>query len=612
MTRHHAGDVSEDDLARIDQRADEFEQVWRRGQRPRIEDHLGEASGPFRIALLEELLMIEWQRRLGLGEQPVPEEYADRFPEHACLIREALRGREPNPGTTAGFDPTATTTSAQLPQLSDYEVLVRVGGGGMGVVYLARKRTGPADARVALKMIAEDLLSRDHIERFITEMRTLARLQHPHIVQVLDSGHEDGRPYFTMIFYRGSDLAHILEEHGPLEPTTAALYVSRIAWAVQYLHDQSLLHRDLKPQNILLDQYCDGSFPFGRPYLADFGLVELLEETSPILARAALEGTIPYLAPEQVERRKAVPASDVWGLGVILFECLTKDLPFRGETRAEIIDQILHRESPSLRAICPGIPRELQRICLKCLKKPLESRYQSASELIEDLECFLKGEPLIHARPEAPVERVIQWARRAPALAARLAVIVACSAIIWGYRLITGRFAPLEQDHPIVRMILSRIGLSGSKTLAREVLVWANQVVLVAWGLISWAFQRQLNRSRWDGGLQLGWRIADITVLCLLIELDDALMSPLTVAFAVLIVASAFWARTDQILQTTLLSMVGYILLALGYREIHPGLDRPYRHFHYLVGLALVGLMLTHQANRTRALLRISDARNRA
>jgi len=305
-------------------------------------------------------------------------------------------------------------------------------------------------------MIADHLLSRDSIQRFIIEMRNQARLQHPHIVQILDSGQEDGRPYFTMTFYGGSDLSRVLKEHGPLEPRTAALYVSRIAWAVHYLHDQAkpLLHQDLKPQNILLDQFRDRSFPFGRPYLADFGLVMLLEDTSPILARGAIEGTIPYLAPERAEIGKAVPASDVWGLGVILFESLTGHLPFRGETNAEIIYNILHRETPSPRGACPEIPRGLQRICLKCLKKPLASRYQSAFELIEDLERFLEGETLIHARPEAPGERVIQWAWRAPALAARLAVVVVCSAIIWGYRLIIGSFAPLDQDHPVVTKIL--------------------------------------------------------------------------------------------------------------------------------------------------------------
>ena len=225
-------DMAEDDLARIDRKADEFEEAWRLGERPNIDDYLGEASGPFRTVLLEELLMIEWQRRLQRQEQPVPEEYAGRFPGHAVWIWEAVRERHPGPGTTGDFDPSVRPTSGQFPHLSDYELLERLGEGGMGVVYRARKRSG-LGGDVALKMIAERLLSRETDERFITEMRTQARLQHPHIVQVLDSGQQNGRPYFTMILYRGSDLARVLEKHGHLEPRTAALYVSRIAWAVQ-------------------------------------------------------------------------------------------------------------------------------------------------------------------------------------------------------------------------------------------------------------------------------------------------------------------------------------------------------------------------------------------
>ena len=180
MSTQDGGNTAEDDLARIDRKADEFEQVWRRGQRPRIEDHLGEASGPFRMALVKELLMIEWQRRLNLGEQPSPEEYVSRFPEHARWIRQATLERDPSLRTTVGFDPTATPTSDQLPHLSDYEVLTKIGGVGMGIVYLARKRSRLDGGQVALKMIADHLLSRDNIERFVIEMRNQARLQHPH------------------------------------------------------------------------------------------------------------------------------------------------------------------------------------------------------------------------------------------------------------------------------------------------------------------------------------------------------------------------------------------------------------------------------------------------
>ena len=157
--------------------------------------------------------------------------------------------------------------------------------------------------------------------------------------------------------------------------------------------------------------------------------------------------------------------------------------------------------------------------------------------------------------------------RREPALAARLGVIVACSVIMWGYRIAVG-YVPLAPDH--WAKVIERSGILPTSVQIEAILVWSTQVIFVAWACASWAFQQRLNRRRDQGGLQLGWRITDVVALALLIELDDALMSPLTVAFAVLIVASAFWARADQILHTTLLSMAGYIILALNYHHNHP------------------------------------------
>jgi hypothetical protein len=180
---------------------------------------------------------------------------------------------------------------------------------------------------------------------------------------------------------------------------------------------------------------------------------------------------------------------------------------------------------------------------------------------------------------------------------------------MWGYVGITGGFAPLSQSHWAAPLADS--GIFCGYGSVQAVLVWMNQAIFIAWGLASWAFQCQLTRTREEGGLQFGWRLVDVVALVLIIQLDDALMSPLTVSFAVLIVASAFWVRADQIVQTTLLSISGYLALILIYGRTHHGLDHSYRHFHYLIALALLGLMLIHQANRTRALARICGARGR-
>jgi hypothetical protein len=320
-------------------------------------------------------------------------------------------------------------------------------------------------------------------------------------------------------------------------------------------------------------------------------------------------GTIPYIAPEQFDGRfgEVGPSSDIYSLGVILYELIAGQPPFP-RTRESVLRTLDTDPLPPSR-LRAGVPDALERICLKCLRKTTRDRYDSTAILVEELNHFVHSEPLVHTPTHTAWQRIRDWARSEPALAARLAVIVACSVIMWGYRLVAGRFVPLSPDHWAKQLADS--GILREYCSVEGVLVWQNQVILVAWGLASWAFQRQLTRKREDGGLQLGWRFVDVVALSLLILLDDALMSPLTVAFAVLIVASALGALADQILQTTLLSMAGYIALVLIYGLSQHDLDRPYRHFHYLVGLALLGLMLTHQANRTRALARICGARGR-
>ena len=249
---------------------------------------------------------------------------------------------------------------------------------------------------------------------------------------------------------------------------------------------------------------------------------------------------------------------------------------------------------------------------MKCLRKSTRDRYKSAGELLADLRCFERGEPL-PTPPEGLLDRLMDWARREPALAVRLALIVACSAIMWVYWVANGSFAGLLPSYwaQLVQWLVKRSGVFGGSVPIEAIIVGMNQAILIAWGLASWAFQRRLNRRRDQGGLQFGWRLADVAAMTLVIEFDDALMSPLIVVYTVLIVASALWARADEIRQTTLLSMAGYVLLVLRFRRFHPPEEvRLWRHFEYLACLAAIGLMLTYQANRTRALARICGDRD--
>jgi serine/threonine-protein kinase len=632
----------------IDATATSFDQAWRAfvrqgctGQRPRIEDFWMGVTEPRRPQLLAELLRVEVEYRRKAGEKPAAGEYEQQFPENGALIHDlfgemstiqsqpALMDAEQGQGRDrrqmvedrsclGGYpeqSPDETELIDRFPRESanaevktfrqfvgQYELLEEIGRGAEGIVYRAcEKSVAPREVAVKL-LLAGAVNSRDAAARFVEEVRRMAQLDHPHIVPYLVSGNDRGQLYYVMRYMRGRSLYHFLKERRePVDPVDAARLMIQIAAAVSYLHAQqpSIVHRDLKSYNILLDEA-------GKLYVADFGLAVLLDGRAGSVEGGAC-GTIPYIAPEQFDSRfgEVGPSSDIYSLGVILYELITGQPPFP-RTPESILRTVDTDPLPPSR-LRAGIPDGLERICLKCLRKATRDRYDSTAVLMAELNRFVQDEPLVETPSHTAWQLGRDWARSEPALAARLAVIVACSVILWGYRLIVGRYAPLPLDHwarrPEVAAILGAIGPIAA------VLVWMNQVLLAAWGLASWAFQRQLTRNK-QGGLQLGWRVVDVTTLSLLILLDDALMSPLPVAFAVLIVASAFWARADQILRTTLLSMAGYTLLAFLYRSSHPSLDRPYRHFHYLVGLALLGLMLTYQANRTRALARICGAKD--
>jgi serine/threonine-protein kinase len=626
--------------------ATDFDRDCRAGKRPRIEDYVAGAVEPRRSHLLAELLRVEMEHRRETGEEPTAGEYEQRFPEHGELIRELFAELRGTPSETVldhedvatGRDPcpasgsrwysnegpeqfsgefeligrilrAAASAEAQPPLgfVGKYVLLEKIGGGSQGTVYRALENHPIAPREVAMKLLrAGPGGSPADANRFIDEVRTLAYIEHRHIVPYLDSGEDRSQLYYVMPLMRGGSLAHFLEERRePLDPDEAAQFMIQIAEAVHYLHSQPrpILHRDLKPQNVFRDAA-------GRLYIGDFGLATLLMPDGSLLQGGTC-GTPGYIPPEQLDGRfgEVGLASDIYTLGVILYELITRQAPYPHTSDWPSLIQTLDRNPVHPSRVRPGIPEPLERICLKCLQKMTTSRYRSAEELMEDLEAFRKGDPLPNTPPSTAWQSIRDWARSEPALAARLGVIVACSIIIWGYRLCVGYFAPIAADDWLLRLeIGKRLWALG---LLKPVIVCLNQAILVAWGLASWAFQRQLTRSGQESDLQFGWRAVDVLVLSLLILLDDALMSPLTVAFAVLIVASAFWARADQVLQTTLLSMCGYFALILAYRLGHLDLPHAYRHFHYLVALGLLGLMLTHQVNRTRALAHICDARNR-
>jgi tRNA A-37 threonylcarbamoyl transferase component Bud32 len=298
-------------------------------------------------------------------------------------------------------------------RIGDYELLERIGRGGMGVIYKARHVR--IHRVVALKMIAVgELASEGELRRFHAEAEAAATLDHPNIVPIYEVGAHEGRPYFTMKLLEGGTLAEHIERFRG-DGRSAAAMVATIARAVHYGHQRGVLHRDLKPANILLDAA-------GRPHVADFGVAKRLERESGLTETGVVIGTPRYMAPEQAEGRvkEITTAADGYSLGAILYELLTGDPPYDGATATEILEQAGAARPAPPTALNAGIHRDLEMICLKCLERDPALRYGSAAALAEDLDRYCEGEPIL-ARPVGAVARALRAARRHPALTLGLA-----------------------------------------------------------------------------------------------------------------------------------------------------------------------------------------------
>src|SRR5262245_45582711 len=301
-----------------------------------------------------------------------------------------------------------------------YEILGELGRGGMGVVYLARQSN--ADRLVALKMVlAGGHTVRSVLARFRTEIEAAARLQHPNIVAIFEVGECNGCPFYTFEYCPKGTLAQQLAGT-PRVAVEAAALIEKLAGAVQAAHDKGVLHRDLKPANVLLA--ADGT-----PKITDFGIAKKLDAPSGQTGTEAILGTPSYMAPEQAmgQSRDVGPAVDVYALGAILYEALTGRPPFRGATSLETLDQVRTQEPLAPRLFSPKVPRDLETICLKCLRKEPARRYATAAALAGDLRAFLEGRP-ITARPVGRVERALKWIRRHPARSAAFTAVVLIAA----------------------------------------------------------------------------------------------------------------------------------------------------------------------------------------
>ena len=386
--------------------------------------------------ILLRLLQHEYSVRKKHGHETSIEEYRQRFPEVLgqfdleieTPVTPATDALNTDPVFSAGLDSNLGRSSASSGDsvadakpgsFGNYELLGEIGKGGMGVVYQARQRA--AERIVALKVIRRDRLEslpRDSqantVDRFWHEAQAAAQLQHDNIVTVYEVGEVDGQPFFSMRYVEGHSLSEILRQ-GPIDNRQAAAYMEPVVRAVQEAHLQGILHRDLKPQNILVDSKT------GRALVADFGLAKLSQATDELTQAGEVFGTPAYMSPEQATDAASVTtATDVYALGATLYHLLTGRAPFQAATPVETLRQVIDVEPVPARQLNPSIDRDLETICSKCLEKEPARRYESAELLADDLSRYLQGEPIL-ARPLSGPERTWRWCRRNPAVASLIA-----------------------------------------------------------------------------------------------------------------------------------------------------------------------------------------------
>lgn len=427
---------------------DAFVKSIKAGESPQIESFLPADidSRAERDRQLRELLAIEVVTRKARGESPSADDYRERFPADAKVIEKffasatvADKGVDETMGGEPDFEVTMDLSGSQQPsagggaphvsrgkkgEFGDYELIEEIARGGMGVVYRARHIR--LNRTVALKMILTGQLANEtEVERFYSEARAAANLDHPGILPVYEINQLEDQHFFTMALAEGGSLADVLRE-GPTSPKRAAELVSEVAAAVQHAHENGIVHRDLKPANILLDSH-------GRPKVTDFGLAKQVDGDSHMTATGQILGTPSYMPPEQAKGDlTAVDArSDVYALGAVLYALLTGRPPFETGGAYDVIQQVLTKDPVAPRKINPRLPLDLEIICLRCLEKEPKRRLQSAGELADELNRFLDHEPIL-SRPISSLEKLVRWGVRRPlwvGLAASILLAIAATFI---------------------------------------------------------------------------------------------------------------------------------------------------------------------------------------
>ena len=513
--------------------------------------------------------------------------HAGRRPDRAALLREhpELAGPLKCLEALEGLVPVAADDFVTLPDPFDsrlprdfgrYELMAEIGRGGMGVVYKARQKA--VDRIVAMKMIlATHLASPEHIRRFQVEAWAAAHVRHSNITQIYDVGQHYGQHFFTLEYIEGESLAQrIVRRDLPgLSFEAAARLITVVARAVDHLHAHNIVHRDLKPSNILLDRD-------EQPYVTDFGLAKVFVPGSEATATGVIAGTPSYMAPEQASGRSAEvgPPADIYSLGAILYELLTGEPPFKQESPLDTLLDIIGREPRYPRQVNPRVPRGLELICLKCLAKSPEQRYASAAALADDLERFVRAEPLA-ARPPDMLQQVAQWGRRRPALACRLAILAV-------FYLVELR----NYHYGVVNWAFH----------------WEMTALVATWVAVSAVCEWFVERPRATFAARFVWGGLDqLIFLVMLLFVADGATSGLVAAYPLLIAGSALWFHVRFVSFMTALSLLSYGILVLDFYLLRTDLQKQFdagftRHVLFAVSLVVLGAIVSSLVNRLRML----------